>query len=314
MGMTRDVTIPSFMPGAGKVDFSRDAWIEDVEDTKGVSPPRGRSPSGDAKLGGAPLTMGGRYTMADQRVADETRSVGRTPTMSLEDQICQGLDQEKMGALNEQCLSGQLSVNDLAAALMIIMLKNALENKTIERQMRAELALVTFLNGMKIAELIKLKGELAYKKAIFQAGTQLASCVANFAVSKLVEKALTPGGSHGEANLAEEGKLDSTKTGPIEAERMAARKTGELAGNLVGQAISSTGMIVEAEFDLGISKIDAQIKVLEATNQLIASISQSVQSSITSQEQAIQFALSMMEKIFSLAHQTASSLTNNTRV
>ncbi|MDR0590871.1 MAG: hypothetical protein LBG09_03445 [Puniceicoccales bacterium] len=302
-------SIPS-TSGFGPVNFGQDA-LEKVDPTAG---PKSKVTSGDAQFDGAPVTVDPRYTTEDQRVADETRMAGQTSPMPLEEQIRQGLDQEQMGALLEQCNNGQLSINDLAAELMIIMLNNAMENKTIERKMRAELAQVQFQNGMKIADLMKAKGELAFKAAVTQAATQLASCIGNLVTSKLVEKALTPKNkSHDEAGLGDEGTLESTKIGPTEAERKAAREAGQIAGNLVGKVIESAGAIVVAECNLGISKIDAEIKTQEALGQLVDSIARSVQSSITSQEQAMQFAINLVEKLYSLAHQSLSSITNNIR-
>jgi hypothetical protein len=281
---------------------------DDVAASKGIK----KASPGDAQLGGAVINVDPTLTMADQELADMVKFRGSPPPLA--DQIGQGLDEEQMAALQEQCNNGQLSVNDLAAELTIIMLKNALENKTIERQMRAELAQVQFQNGMKIADLIKTKGELAYKKAVTQAVTQLASCIGSLVTSKLVEKALTPKkGSQGDAD-AEHLLMDSLKTGPTAMQREAARRTGEMVGNLVGKVVETAGTLIAAEFDLGISKIDAQIKAKETMGQLVDSISRSVQSSISAQEQAIQFAMSMMEKIFSLAHQSASSIINNSRV
>jgi hypothetical protein len=306
---------PSYVPlppsGFDPVDFD-DQEVDSAAPPLKMGP---KAPPGYAQSGGAPITVDPKWTVEEQQALDQAREIGKTPQMPLSDQIQQGLDQSQIDALKEQCNNGQLSINDLAAELMIMMLKNAMDNKTAERQMRAELAQVQFQNGMKIADLIKQKGEGNYKKAVTHAVTQLASAVVPLLTSKIAEKALTStkGKKHHDAGMAEEGKLTITEVTPDEVQKAAAASIGQWVASLVKTSVEVTGELISAELDLKNSIIESQTKKLESYNQIIGSVAQSVSAAIAVQVQIMQFTLSLLEKIGNLSNQSTTSVINNIR-
>jgi hypothetical protein len=205
------------------------------------------------------------------------------------------------------------SVNDVMAELTIMMLKHSLANKNVEREMRTEIAQIQYQNGMKIADLIKQKGEMAFKKALTQAVTQLTSAVVSLGAQKLTEHLMTR--EKGTAGIATDGKAAGKdgKIAPTDHEKSRAQTYAGLVSNVARESVSCIGNLIGAEFDLGISKIDAERQVIEITNKLLDSISSSVDSSIRSQESAIQFAMSMLQQLNSLAADGCNKIINNMR-
>ncbi|MDR0740507.1 MAG: hypothetical protein LBF34_02235 [Puniceicoccales bacterium] len=320
----------------GTIDFSPVAFEGD-EGVQGVTPKRGGpGPSGDVQLWGPaiimepPLTAGSSgsgqpwegpaiileppLTPEDQKTREMIQFRG-TP-LPLAEQMRAGLDPEKMDALINQCNNGQLSVNDLAAELMILMINNAFENKSIERQIRSEIAQLQFQNGMKIADMIKEKGELAYKKAVTDAVTKMVASLADAAINAAAyNKSQQKGENVGQTNMEAEGSANS-KAGGFKytgEQRDNINKAGKLGGDAVKTIIESTGSLICAEFDFKISKIETQKQATETMGKLLDSIASSVESSIRAQDQAIQFAMGMLDKINSLAHDSLSRIIGNMR-
>ncbi|MDR2372127.1 MAG: hypothetical protein LBD60_03200 [Puniceicoccales bacterium] len=318
----------------GPIDFSP-VTLDGDEGVQGVTPKGGGpGPSGDIQLWGSAITLdstlsigasgnvnvGGPgiileppLTPEDQKTREMIQFRG-TP-LPLAEQMRAGLDPERMDALIDQCNNGQLSVNDLAAELMILMINNAFENKSIERQIRSEIAQLQFQNGMKIADMIKEKGELAYKKAVTDAVTKMVATLADAAINAAAYNKSQQKGENKTSINMETGAGDSEAGGLkyTKDQRENINKAGKLGGEAVKTIIESTGSLICAEFDLKISKIDAQKQVAETMGKLLDSIASSVESSIRAQDQAIQFAMGMLDKINSLAHDSLSRIIGNMR-
>jgi hypothetical protein len=268
--------------------------------------------SGNVQIGGAGVILMPPLTPDDLKTLEMVQFRG-TP-LPLAEQMQAGLDPARMEALVGECNNGNLSVNDLAAELMILMLNNALANKSIERQMRAELAQMQYQNGMKIADMIGKKGELAYKKAVTQAVTKMATVAVDIATTKIADYIANQklGNVAGE-NLT--GGTGSQKGGfkYTPEERDAIRRNGAMTNEALKAAIETTGNLICADLDLEMSQIDSQKQAAEATGKLLDSIASSIDSSIRAQDQAIQFIMSMLDKINSLAHDTISKINSNIR-
>jgi hypothetical protein len=286
----------------GAVDFQPNPLI--ASSPKGV-------PSGDIQFIGPVIIPEPTLTTGDQNLMEMIQFRGSP--LSVADQMAAGVDAEKMNALMEDCSSGKLSVSDLATELMIMMINNAHENKAIERQMRAELAQVHFENDMEIAKMIKEKGELAFKKVITGVVTKVATTVLTIAAEQtanyIATRKTNAAGSDVGAIKGDQQK--GFKYTPQEQEDI--RRKGQLAGKLGEQVSQTVGEIIGAELDLDASKLESQIKIREAMNKLNDSIANSVESSIRAQEQAIQFAAGMLDKICNLAHDTLSRIIGNMR-
>ncbi|MDR2812342.1 MAG: hypothetical protein LBB05_00910 [Puniceicoccales bacterium] len=303
----------STIPGNyfGTVDFSP-AAIEGDEAASAVTSGESTEPSGDVQLKGPVVIPEPTLTAGDQALMEMVQFRG--VPLPLAEQMRAGLDPEKMNALVEECNSGKLSVNDLAAELMILMINNAFENKSIERQMRAELAQVQFQNGMKIADMIKAKGDLAYKKAVTQAVTKMTACVADIAATKIADHIASRKEGADHLNLAQKGGTDDTRGFKYDPEkRNAIRQAGKLTSEALRTTVETAGNLMCAELDLKTSQIDAQQKAAEAMNKLLDSVASSVESSIRAQDQAIQFAMGMLDKINNLAHDSLSRIIGNMR-
>ncbi|MDR1334412.1 MAG: hypothetical protein LBJ71_04280 [Holosporaceae bacterium] len=294
------------------LDFSTTS-VEGNKGTSGSNSENGVGSSGICgNFEGLGVILTQPLTREDHELLESLQFRG-TP-LPLAEQMLAGLDPEKMDALIEECNSGQLSVNDLATELMMLMLNNAFENKSIERQMRAELAQIAFQNGMKAADMTGKKGELAYKKAAIQAVTKMASVAVDIATSKVADyianqKKPDVAGIHAKRGGGD--RAGGFKYTPDE--RKAIKENWKLGNEALKAAIETTGSLMCADIDLEMSKIDAQKQAAEATGKLIDSIASSVDSSIRAQDQAIQFAMSMLEKINSLAHDIISKIVNNIR-
>ncbi|MDR1906809.1 MAG: hypothetical protein LBQ03_01135 [Puniceicoccales bacterium] len=295
----------------GPVDFSS-AAIESSSGASGVAPGHGVGPSGDIQFIGPVIIPEPTLTTWDRELTEMVQFRG-TP-LPLAEQMRAGLDPEKMNALIEDCNNGKLSVNDLAAELMILTLNNAMENKSIERQMRAELAQVQFQNGMKVADLIKQRGELTYKKAVTEAVTKMTTLAVDLG-SKATAHYIANQKKSGMAEVnVMKGSKDTGKDFKYSPnEQKAIIERGEMVSDALKKIVESTSTLISGELELGISKIDAQQKATEAMNKLLDSIASSVESSIRTQDQAIQFAMGMIDKINSLAHDSFSRIVGNIR-
>jgi hypothetical protein len=299
----------------GSVDFSPiipkdDGKVTEVAPEKGIGPSGYLQPLGGG--GGAAIIVMPSLTASSQKELDNLL-FRRTP-LPLAEQMLAGLDPEKMDALIEKCNSGQLSVNDLATELMMLMLNNAFENKSIERQMRAELAQIAFQNGMKTADMTGKKGELAYKKAVIQAVTKMASVAADIVTSKVADYiANQKNGDVARKNTEGGGSSQAGGFKYTPEERKAIKENWKLGNEAFKAAIETTGSLMCADIDLEMSKIDAQKQATEATGKLIDSVASSVDSSIRAQDQAIQLIMSMLDKINNLFHDSISKIVNNMR-
>jgi hypothetical protein len=293
--------------GFSPIAFEMEGKAAEVALEKGIGS------SGFARIGGPGIVLELPLTADDQKMLEMVRFRG-TP-LPIEEQIQNGVNPAMMDALVEQCNTGQLSVNDLATELMLLMLNNALENKTIERQMRAELAQLQFQNSMKIADMIGKKGELAYKKAVTQAVTKMASIAVDIAATKIAEYIANQKlGSVANPNLGaniEGSSKGGFKYSPEERENI--RQCGRLTSEALKAAIETTGSLICADLDRETAEIDSQKQAAEAMGKLLDSVANSIESSIRAQDQAIQFAMSMIEKINTLAHETANKITGNMR-
>jgi ketopantoate reductase len=213
-----------------------------------------------------------------------------------------------------------MSLNDMAAELTIMILQNAQSIKAIEREMKAELAAVQFQNGMKMADMIEKRGELAFQKAVTEAVTKMTSAVASIAAQKIGEKLATPKTTQGEGrSQLGLGQGDGSKFIPgqksqlTEAQKMAVQSTGKMCNDLAKAMVEATGTLIAAHLDLDISKIDAEKQVMETMNKLIDSVISSVDSSIRSQDSAISFAMNLLQQLNSLAADGCNKIINNMR-
>ncbi|MDR2201100.1 MAG: hypothetical protein LBN94_03260 [Puniceicoccales bacterium] len=275
------------------------------------------SPSGDVQLGGTGISIDPIFTKSDQLTADMLTQIGATS----------GNPQANM------------SLNDMVAEVMIMTLQHAQEMKSIEREMKAELAQIQFQNGMKIADLIREKGELAYKKAVTEAVGKLVSTAVNIGLNKLAEHMATPSkaerstvkintdvspstaqistdknGMPGSATTPDMAPGSTTEVREVtDRERAHAQRQGELAGSLGSGIVDCVCGIVAANFDLEISKIDAEIKVHETMNKLVDNIISSVDASIHSAESLKQFCLNMISQMANLTHDAFTKIAGNIR-
>jgi hypothetical protein len=288
----------------GIVDFSTEGGSSATPRAPGV-------PSGDIQFVGPVIIPEPTLTTGDQALTEMLQFRGSP--LPLAEQVTEGLDQERMDALIEDCDNGRLSINDLAMELTILILNNALENKCIERQIRSELTQIRFVSDMEMAKMIEEKGELAFKKTITSTVTKVVSTVAVVAIEETANYIANR--KKEEAGVAVEGsggskEKDFKYTKP---ERDAIIRRGQLTGKLSDQVSQAVGEIIAADSDLEMSKLDAQMKKREAMNKLMDSIANSVESSIRAQEQAIQFSMGMLDKINSLAHDSVSRIIGNMR-
>ncbi|MDR1590603.1 MAG: hypothetical protein LBR92_01220 [Puniceicoccales bacterium] len=265
-------------------------------------------PGGDVQLGGAGVILMETETEEFAKLKEEIGKFSGSP-LPLEEQMKIGTE-EAMASIMQDCDSGNLSINDLAAELMILMITNALENKSAERQMRAELAQMQFQNGMKIADMIKQKGELAFQKAVTQAVTKAVTCAVDIVASKVTDHFVKKKVAVETSNEQVERNGDKLRDKSKE-EKKATKEAGRLMNEGIKTCVETVGTLVSAELDLKMSQIDAQKQSAEAMGKLVDSIASSVESSIRTQEQVIQFAMGMLDKIFSLAHDSMSKITNN---
>ncbi|MDR2806686.1 MAG: hypothetical protein LBB11_00830 [Puniceicoccales bacterium] len=253
------------------------------------------SPSGDVKLGGSVISLDPVFTKADQSAANIVAEISSATV---------GNPMSKM------------SVNDIMAEMTMMMLQNAFANKSVEREMRAELSSMQFQNGMKLADMIEKRGELAFKKAVTSAVTQVASAVANIAAQEITEKIMLRSKNSTDISVGAQAATEGathTKIAPTALERQKAMQTGQLVGELAKSTTSCIGNLIAANLDLDISKIDAEQKTMETMNKLIDNIISSVDSSIHSQESAIQFAMNMLQQLNSLAAESCNRIINNMR-
>ncbi|MDR0418538.1 MAG: hypothetical protein LBH08_03895 [Puniceicoccales bacterium] len=258
--------------------------------------------SGDVQLGGPAISIDGTLSVEDQAITKQIKSFESIPASAV------SLDPMQT-----------MSLNDMMAELTMMMLKNALSNKEVEREMRAELAVIQFQNGMKMADMIEKRGELAFKKAIVEAVTKVASIVTSIAAQKIGEKLATPKRKNNDLDQmgVEQGEgfteIKRPKAKLTDAQKMAAQNTGRLCGDLAKAMVEATGMIIAAHLDLDISKIDAERQAMETMNKLMDSVMSSVDSSIRSQDSAIQFAMNMLQQINNLAADSCNKIISNMR-
>ncbi|MDR3317697.1 MAG: hypothetical protein LBS71_02745 [Puniceicoccales bacterium] len=269
-------------------------------------------PSGNCQLGGSPLHLADRITPDDQRIEQLMAQFRGTP-LPLAEQIMAGLDPEMMNDLLNQCNRGGLSISDLEAEIMILVIKNAFDNKCTEREMRAQLAQIQFQNGMKIADMIKQKGELAYKRAVTDAVTKLAACVGSITAEYGAKKLMNRPRTRTDVDVSGKGTTTNAKVPLTDVQKQAIQAAATHVSNLVKTSIETIGNLMCAADDKKMSELEVKQKIAEVLNKLVDSIASAVESSIRSQEQAIQFALGVVDKIFSLAASAFSSITNNIR-
>jgi hypothetical protein len=252
-------------------------------------------------------------TTGDQALTEMIQFRGSP--LSLADRITEGLDLDKMNTLAEECNSGQLSINDLATELVIMMLNNALKNKCTERQMRAELAQLHFKNDIGMADMIEKKGKLAFNRAIANVVAKTVSSVATIAIEETANYIANRKRSEAAQNTRQGAPIgDSNKDFKYtKPERDAIIHRGQLVAKLTEQMVQATGETINAKLDLETSELDAKMKAKEAMNKLMDSIANSVESSIRAQDQAIQSAMGMLDKINSLAHDSVSRIIGNMR-
>jgi hypothetical protein len=218
-------------PGVGQLSGS--ALITGVFST----PATGKS--GDMKLGGSPLSVDDLFSKTDGETAAQIKSFEGIPASAVSGNPMQAM-----------------SLNDMAAELTMTMLKNALDNKQIEREIKAELAVVQFQNGMKIADMIEERGELAFQKAVTEAVTKVASAIVTIGGQKLGEKLAKPKGKGDDVELAavdgsgRGGTIKGKKPQLTDAQKMTAQNTGKLTGELLKAMVEATGALVVAHLDL----------------------------------------------------------------
>jgi hypothetical protein len=320
----------------------------------GVIPPsvQGPTPSGIGQLGGSALTGITSASVTNNAIGGDVRIGG--PILLSSDPMTMG-DQAALNQLKvfenipASAVSNNpresMSLNDMVAELTMMMLQHAMANKSIERAMKAELAVTQFQNGMKMAEMIEQKGKLAFEKAVVESVTKLASALVDIAATKIAEKAkaketeqkITSNSLDStEDKLAAQqvandvdGKVtetqatkpnfagyaaDKTEKVPLsEAQKKAIDDKASLIKEVVKATIDCTGVLVAAHLDLGMSKIDAEKQAMKTLNKLMDSVTSSVDSSIHSAEQSIQFALDFLKQINSMAHEAAQAIINNSR-
>ena len=209
------------------------------------------------------------------------------------------------------------SISDLASELMIIMLQNAQENKSLERMMKTELSNAQFTNGMKIADKITERGKSEFSLAITGAVMGLTAQAVGFASQKIATKVLTNKAMKSNMITQQSSDTSSVSTQPqkplTDAQRLAINSSSSFMKDVTSSVVNCASTLASASLKLGISQIDAERQVLETSNKLVDSWISSVDSSIKSQEAAMQFAMNMVQQINNLAKEGAEKIINNMR-
>lgn len=210
----------------------------------------------------------------------------------------------------------KMSISDMASELMIMMLKNANETKATEREMSAEMSAIQFQNGMEIAKFIQENGDTAFKQAIAGAVIQLTTAVANGATTTVVQLKINRQKNTLVDNQEKDGGGSSTiEKGDYytEAQKQNIQNIGNSVNQISNSIFNTAKSFTDAYMNKSISENQAKQKILETGSNLAESIKKSADSSVNTQNSAIQFCLNMIQQINSLAHDSTSRITGNMR-
>lgn len=207
-----------------------------------------------------------------------------------------------------------MSLEDVVMELMICQLKGALDMKSAERQMKADLSADQYKRGMEIANLIKDKGQKEFTSAMVQTVSQVASGLGAIASRKIIKALMSHGPNNKFAADASNNSGNYSKVNFMtESEKMNMQQTMALGSDMTSQGIKSAGDIASAALRLQSNQDDVQIKRLETESKLTDSITSSIDSAISSQNGAVQFYQNMLQTIGSLLYDAARNIISNSR-
>lgn len=211
------------------------------------------------------------------------------------DQLSSAIDPMIKNAIQAgvtQLEPGARSLDELVTVLMLMMIQNALQNKSMQRMFKAELASSMFQNGLKMAELTRE-----------QAGLKLASVCTNAALS--ITGTVAGMAAYGIGTRSSRMKGSDTEK-MVQSQRM----------NFLQQSISTTigniGNVASGVLDFQASMRDATKQCIDALNRLTESWISSADMDMRTQDQAIEFSKQMLQKIYDLANQARMSIINHT--
>jgi hypothetical protein len=188
---------------------------------------------------------------------------------------------------------GARSLDELIAVLMMMMIKNAFENKSMQRMFKAELASSMFQNGLKMAELTKEQAQLKLASVCTNAAMSIAGSVAGFAAYGI-------------------GTRQSQMTGKSDSQQMMRSTHMQFLQQTITNTMSNLGNVVGGTLDFQASMRDATKQCIDALNRLTESWLSSADTDMRAQDQALEFAKQMLQKIFDLANQMAMAIINHT--
>ncbi|MDR2735783.1 MAG: hypothetical protein LBB20_03025 [Puniceicoccales bacterium] len=357
--------------------------------------------SGDAQIGGQVLKIVGPegvgITSAPGEVAGYYPTLTADPTFTTEDgkwaKVLQSFEQDTSMRIGNSAITANAeeynamlngldassniapssrtaaSIGTLAAQVAILMTKNASLQKSIEREMKAEMTQLQYQIGMDVAQKIREKGELEFNQKMVEAFSGIVETAAGMIAQQIGRKisehnlqkydegvaqidttapTSTPSAKAAETrseqaadenfnrdqfNAKQEiidqkiqneeiiNKDAKTLSGPAnleqnqrmaipltEAEKQQVNMEASLAGDL-GKAIAGFAMkTVSAHLGLQISNKEADIRGMEALNQLVGNIIQNTESSIRSADQATQAAMQLFQQICQTRHEAFQSV------
>jgi hypothetical protein len=300
--------------------------------------------TGDAQLGGQVLKVAspnGVITDGSGKVAGYSPTLTADPTFTTEDgnwaKVLQGFEQHNRMLIGNSSITdsqdgynnmmkgldassnitpgtqNMATIGSLAAQVAILMTKNAYLQKSVEREMKAEMTQLQYQLGMDIAEKIREKGEMEFKQKMVEAF----SCVVESGAGMISEHF---GRKFAESNLTQKDNgvasvdttnsdtpntQDPTKPQKIPLTEQEKARVNMEAGmaNEMGKALGGVvTKTVSAHLGLEISNTDAEIRGMETLNQLVGNIIQSVDSSMRSADQNMQAALQLFSQICNIQH------------